>query len=502
MVEGLINTDATCVLLKKNNAAAISIGIALFSGIMCLLLPLIISGDKASLGSPGICAIALFIAFCAFLKTRIKTSLFGELGFIYLAIAVAYTVLPVIIYMIIDINIYVGWQRLSDLLPSEKEFARHLWRHNIFIIGVAFGYLLFRNKKKATMLPTQCEMKAGDGLLIVTLIGMILLCSIGTLALSAPVSSYIEHYTRYDHLSWLLLRIVYVSLLLKAGLYYILMYYLFINYNKYKYIAWLIIAVICYYEFTYSYGSRIHVMTLILAAMVLYQFLVKAIKWKKGLSLFVAIALLASLMEYIRSANYHGTPSDDLNTKAIMPAAEFGAILFTGYHLYSERERNALPDRPWQMFLSDFISVIPFADHVRWHPQYWYARNYFPDAIVPPETMGPIADSALWGGELDLLLRSIINGAFFAWLVRILICDKSIWWRHIIYIYICGTCIMTLKYSVFYSLSSALQNLLLALIAAKIIKLMCAFIKYNIQCLRDTSRVMRDDIIGNGKTLK
>ena len=81
------------------------------------------------------------------------------------------------------------------------------------------------------------------------------------------------------------------------------------------------------------------------------------------------------------------------------------------FHLYFERKHNIMPSSDWRMFFNDFISIIPFIDHITYNPQYWYARNNFPTADVPPTTMGILADSAIWGGELDLLLRSLINGA-------------------------------------------------------------------------------------------
>ena len=48
----------------------------------------------------------------------------------------------------------------------------------------------------------------------------------------------------------------------------------------------------------------------------------------------------------------------------------------------------------------------------------WYAKNYFPNSTVAPFTLGPIADSAIWGGEIDLFFRGLINGILFALLIK------------------------------------------------------------------------------------
>jgi hypothetical protein len=78
--------------------------------------------------------------------------------------------------------------------------------------------------------------------------------------------------------------------------------------------------------------------------------------------------------------------------------------------------------------------------------------------------MGVLADSAIWGGEFDLILRSFINGAFFAILVRWFLARKDKWWALVIYVYCFATCIMTLKYSILYQLSPLIRTLLPPLI--------------------------------------
>jgi len=76
---------------------------------------------------------------------------------------------------------------------------------------------------------------------------------------------------------------------------------------------------------------------------------------------------------------------------------------------------------------------------------------------VPPQTMGVLADSAIWGGEFDLLIRSLLNGAIFALLTRWFLRRRDKWWALTIYIYCYATCIMTLKYSVLYQLTPLIR---------------------------------------------
>lgn len=130
------------------------------------------------------------------------------------------------------------------------------------------------------------------------------------------------------------------------------------------------------------------------------------------------------------------------------------------------------------MFIYELISIIPFVDHTEYHPQYWYARYYFPSSIVPPQTMGVISDSAIWGGEIDLLLRSLVNGAIFAFLTRWFIRRKEKWWAIAIYMYMYATSIMTLKYSVLYQLPMVIKILLpVLLVTGMLFRLKKSFLK-------------------------
>jgi hypothetical protein len=210
-----------------------------------------------------------------------------------------------------------------------------------------------------------------------------------------------------------------------------------------------------------------------LAVFGLYHFQVRPIGVKKGAALLVVVALVFSTVGLVRVANYsvdeallHGLSEESRR------GSELDSVLATSFHVYQERERGTLPPRDWRLFFWEFISLVPFVDHVMYHPQYWYARNYFPGAVVPPTTMGPVAESGLWGGEIDLLVRSLLNGALFAWLTRWFLRRRDRWWALTIYIYCYATCVLTLKYSVLYQIIPlvrvVLPSLLLVVVLFKL----------------------------------
>lgn len=90
----------------------------------------------------------------------------------------------------------------------------------------------------------------------------------------------------------------------------------------------------------------------------------------------------------------------------------------------------------------------------------WYANNSCPTVEIPPVTMGPIADSAMWVGVPDILIRGLINGMFFAYIMRWFLRLMHKWWGLTVYVSCYSTCILTVKYTIFPQLALIEKNLI------------------------------------------
>lgn len=417
---------------------------------------------------PLIVAAYIFSGFAYLLNHRFRGEVVAEVGFLYLTLSVAYTFAPAVGFLAGDFNLPSNVEAFASN-PNPAQLGAHLWRHVLFLFGVATGYLVVRghalSAKPGSHAP-RCSLT-----FVINVMVLLVVCSIaGIYALSAPVETYLDNYVRFQDLSWLSLRLAYVCLIIKSGGYFVVLSLMFSRYRKYKLLIWVLVPVIAVFEVVYSNGARIEALIILFTTLVLYHCKVRPISMGKCAAVLCLITAIFSVVEGARAAiaDKEVVTLDRLRERAPQ-VSEFSAVYNTGFHLYTERARGTLPPRDWRMFFFDLAALVPFIDHIQSNPQYWYARNYFPFALVPPQTMGVIADSGIWGGEVDLLIRSLINGALFALVARWCRPRLDRWWVLIIYAYFYATCIMTLKYSVFYQFGSLIRAVVPCLLLAGVL---------------------------------
>jgi hypothetical protein len=424
--------------------------------------------DIVQLIAPTLAAVVLFLLFCVLLSTRLGGNVFGELGFIYLAWATVYTVLPGFGFAASSAD---ETGPLYLLLPGTNELATHLWRHVLFIGSVATGYLLMRGRRAIPVCVALPDVNYSSDRMVAMVLGLIVISIAVLLSLSGPVTNYHEHYVRYDHLAWPIRKLVSLFVRLNIGFYSVLLVLLFLHYERYRRIIPVILIALCVHETTYSLGSRIFSLMILLQAVLLYHLLVRRISLVRALMFCTLLGFLFTAVEFLREAQGN---LDDVKSRVsdegLKAAGEFGAVFFPGFHLYVERSQGSLPPTEWPMFFNDLISVVTFGDFDLWNPMAWYARNYYPDAMVAPFTLSPIADSAIWGGELDLFFRGIVNGAFFAIIVRCFLRWRARWWSLVVYAFCYATAILTLKYSIFFHLTPLLKTIFPVLLVFAMIR--------------------------------
>lgn len=437
------------------------------------VLALSLSPDQTAVALPATAILATYAGFALVLFHRLKRPIFGELGFIFLGFATAYSVIPALNFLVLDFKFPVDFDGLnfSVLDPRPAELGRHLWRHALFVLAVATGYLLVRGSSTFTL-----RIKTPRADLLVLMSISLLLLSISLVGvLSAPVTNYYEHYTRFETLSVPARSAAYIALILKVTSYYVALVLMFSRYQRFRWVIPPFIACLVAYEMIYSFGSRIESLSILLAAVCMYHFYVKPVRLARGALYLAVLLVFFTITEFYRASEFNlDAAVAEFAQRGVKFAYEFGAVFYTSFHIYHERFFGSLPQPESLMLINDFFTAVPLYDHVRYNSQYWYAGIYFPDAVVPPQTMGPLADSGIWGGEADLAVRGVLTGIAYGGIARWALRPDARWHHMLIYTFLFATAVIGIKYSVIYQVSQMARVFLPVLLAYGLYRLLIA----------------------------
>ncbi len=456
-------------ILKNGSSLVLALAFAVAS----MLLGLKVDDGQFLIYLSVVMCLALVGLAYFMLEAKVKFGMVADIGFLYCVIVSLYTIVPGISFIFFDLSELRGftWQTLITLQATNIGIGQHMMRHVLFLSMFVLSYVALYPGNSATQPAGEYESRFGglsgqltDRIVVVSLflIGLILVVVVVS---SGSVDSYIDHYTRFSHLGYFERKLMSVFLRIKAGLVFCVFPVMFLNYRRYKYIIGILACSLMVFEVVYSSGSRIEAFFLVLYILCLYILLVKRLSLSR-IFLFASILVLVfSFLEMLRSAEFHfGDVVANFEKNSFSPAAEFCSVFSTGYHLYEERNSNQLAEAEWPMFFNDFIMLVMPNDFTRYSPQYWYASIFYPDSAVPPQTNGPISDSAIWGGVFDLAIRGLLNGAVFSLILRTFIRNSAKWWSYAMYAFCYSTSVMVVKYSVFYHLNPLLKTVFPAVV--------------------------------------
>lgn len=389
----------------------------------------------------------------------------ADLGFIFFSLCFLYTAAPGMTFLFLELDEVPGWpwMELNSLTPTEDALAVHLWRHNIFLLCFLLAYMFVRRRvdvvdfsRRVDSLGRRLGLKE-----IVFFIPLFFTFSILGNSIAGESDIYYEKYQVIESLGeWE--RIVYaLANRIAAGSQYF-MVISFVCLPIKKWLKVMGILAIAFYQLLMSSGSRVELLFFIIAGGVAYALFVNKVKLR-----YVFFAALCGLCSFwfIEVFRYYefdlAETIQHFQAFGVKPMGELGAVFSTGFHLYSLSEVGQLPLRDGKMFFFEIMSLFSSNANSHLSPQSWYWREFYPNYPVPPQTNGPIADSALWGlGLFDLAIRACIIGFIFGWLTnKVFGRELSFVWA-VIYIFYCATCVMTLKYGVLWQLNPIVKTML------------------------------------------
>ena len=414
----------------------------------------------------------LFIYLAGVLILRLRTSEYciADLGFIFITLGFCYTAAPAITFLFLELESVPGWpwMELNRLRPNENALAAHLWRHNLFLGVFLATYIFVRGRVhipsfKIGIAGLRQYCRSSDVLIFII---FFCIASIVRRVLEGGVDHYSDKYLIAEGLGQIEKFTLAIVNRVAAGA----QYFIIFGFSLLPVSGWIKLLGFCsliVIQLLMSEGSRIELLFLLLGSGVAYSIFVQKVKLKY---LYICGLFALFAMWFIEAYRHYdfdlALTFDHFKTFGINPMGELGAVFFTGFHLYSLAEMGQLPFLDSRIFYYDILSLFSSNSNTEFSPQYWYWNQFYPGSLVPPQTNGPIADSALWGmGLMDLAVRACLIGLMFGWVARIFFRRQpSIFWS-IVYIFYCATSVMTLKYGVFWQLNPIFKTILPLLLA-------------------------------------
>lgn len=399
--------------------------------------------------------LSLSISLSAYNASSLKIS---DPIFIFSSFLTIYTVTP-LLQNFIGINLFA----LNSIYEfSNNDVAIHGLRFLLFNGFVCFFYFLVvdffcehRIKRLHDDFSVSTSFLKDDRNSLIVAFSILAISFLFLILLAAPVETYYDNYTKYDHLPSHLRTLVSVAKRLYWGVLPIIVVLILINLKDKKFKAIIFLSVICFIDLMVSKGSRINTLIIVVQSVVLYNLLVSPIKLGKLFVIALPFIFLMFLIEIIRLS------SGDVNfEELVLVPGEFNALFFPSIELFKMRELGHLPPYSDLMIFKDIYHLIPFLNNSAADPMHWYWVNFHPKAQVAPFTMGPIADSAFYGSWGAIVLRAILLSLNLFILRALLLYTKRTFLTLLVFSYSVSISILVLKYSIFSYQEQLIKNLL------------------------------------------
>lgn len=402
----------------------------------------------------------LFTVYCLFawgMKRKVGHYWMLDLRIVFASIFMIYTVYPMLAFLVHYPHQPEDGLFFESSKPSYDTVAAHGLRHLVFLTSfLALSFILTPSAIRLNKsIAFYRNLAVGYGaLLSFTLV--ILFIYFLLFYYSSEVVDYHGHYGRYNHLGVYESYIVKFSLLAKEIVYSAFLFCLFIRIRSFIFLA-LIVSLLCGLEYLYSHGSRIYILSILIQSLFLYIVLQRAIQFKVAIFVLGFAFFGFSMTEVLRMGQFSLSELDLFDR--LFGNVELTSVFYTGYHAYHEASQGNLPQAPALMYFNDFLRALPFLDKTQYNTQYWFAQLFWPDSEVPPQTMGPIADSAIFLGSLSIIVSSLASAFLLSFVFHTMIRFPSLLAIYI-YLYFAGHIFFGIKYSVVYILSESIRSLI------------------------------------------
>lgn len=424
-----------------------------------------LTGGRAAVAGPLVAALAGAAVFFTVLLRRSPRLPLDEVGLWYVGIALAYTALPLIVYLALGME----WTPFNDLRlfisqPAPAMVGRVGWHFALYLLTFAGVYLLVRGRAAlpASEPPRVPGALATSAFLLWTFVTVSLL--IPRLFFDLSSSDYYESYRVVQQLPLLLRQWLRLASGIGLVLELVLLLWIFGDWRNRRWIAitWLVFEAV---QTVVTAGARTELMLMLVAIVFLYHRTVRPIR----LSVAVAGALVAlvgfTALGYYR--NYRMI-QDAAALSTPVSAGEFESVFANAVDIYERKAADELGDIPPGLTMSDLVAPIPsqLLPFPKSSMSDWYLGRFYLSVQEQGGGLafGVVPQSMLGAGIPELLLRAALVGFLFGWATRVAARNPRRLWVVIGYLWLTLYAYQSIRASTFHALSDFTQQFLPAVV--------------------------------------
>jgi hypothetical protein len=215
------------------------------------------------------------------------------------------------------------------------------------------------------------------------------------------------------------------------------MAYLTLNYRRYRYIIFALIALEFLALFFYGIGARTGLFVLLVSLLVTYHFAVNQLKAPSAVVIGLVALVLFTLLGMLRDnpMAYADSPKNPLAYNN-----EFEGVFATSYDLLHRKgTREAATILP-SFYVTDFLNLVPqqFLPIQKVDPARWYVESYYPAYALSGGGLvfGAVPEAIVGLGWIDAAWRGVTIGVIFALIHRNFVYGKKSFWKYCFYLWI------------------------------------------------------------------
>lgn len=368
---------------------------------------------------------------------RTRTSCF-EIGGVYAAVVMVYTLVPLGIFILNGMECDVGMHpRLYLDQPSPAEFGRIAWYFSLHLCTFAAVYLLVRGSCPEF----RPKLRPLHGRSLLTVLGLYIairgfLSLVSILFQLNSFETYAESYLIYAKLPLPVAQLVNHLGRAILVLEYAVLVSMFVQFRRWRWwiAAWLLFTAA---TTAIQLGSRTQLMLMAISCMLAYDWLVRPIRPLAVTVIGIAVLLGFTALGYLRD----GVELGEIFSRGTIGqhGNEFGAIFGNAYELHALKATGQVDLPPAAFWHCDFTSLVPqqVAPFEKLSPADWYIRTFYPYAAEMGHgfAFGAVAQSLSGWGVIDLLVRSLCMGLALGYVHRFVASRPNHYWVFVFYVW-------------------------------------------------------------------